>query len=165
MNSKTTADSTAGEDASLPSRETLAAIAAASRKKPGEAVSYALAVWQEAGKALAAVAQARERRGYEHIPPPRKHKDRATLNEFFRRIVKGKTREHSRQRLFDYYRHEYTRTFCGNRADLLTDEDKGEIEARANSEINSWGKAGFRKEQWFRLAQRYLDWWEQHQSA
>jgi hypothetical protein len=157
-----------GSDDDLPSQQQLAALAAASHiKDPIKAVEHALAVWQEAGKILAAKEHALVRQRVAHVPLPKKGFP-ATLEDFLRVVVGAKTVADETKRLRDFYRE----TLCGHTTSPLPhkphsaedhDRDGGltvDPEQWAADAIQDLRECGFRTEhEWLELAQHYVKWW------
>jgi len=172
MNSNTNVEPVDGNQESLPSQEQLALLAAASRiKDPIKAVEYALTIWREAGRILAANYQALARRGLEKIPTPPEFP--ASLNDFLKLVVGTRTLADATKRFRDFYRQTLFKFSTGPRPRKRysaedPDPDGGptiDPERWAEQAIQGWKECGFRTEyEWVELAQQYLAWWQRQKS-
>jgi len=170
------------EDELLPSCEQLAVIAASThRKNPADAVRHGIAIWREADKVLKETAEAKAQRDFADIPLPRKFP--AKFRDFLGLVIRAKTPADSEKRLRDFYRDEHTRHLTGGKPERLnqplTDwdaekkkhvvrrpDDTKIVEDHAAAQIGGWKTGGFNtKEQWLRLAKRYLNWWRSIKSS
>lgn len=143
---------------SLPEQYQLAMIAAATqRKNPADAVQHALALWQESGNAL----EAFKWREFGAIPLPAKFP--ATLQDFHRLIVKGKTPADKEKSFRDFLKAHVADTIERSR---LEKPDADEIETWALFNLKAWREAGCSgKQQWLVTARDYLAWHGQRVSA
>jgi hypothetical protein len=131
-----------------PSQETLTLAAALLHKrKPAEAVAYALRLWHEAGALLADAVHKEQAKELKGLSLPKAFP--AALKDFLRLEVHGKTEADSIKRLRDFYRDRYTR---------LGEEN---LETCVANQIKGWKDGGFKDiSYWKQLAAEYHPWWQ-----
>ena len=119
---------------SVPSREQIAMIAAATKiQNPADAVQHALALWQESGNTL----EAFKWREFGSIPLPAKFP--ATLEDFYRQVVKGKTPADKAKSFRDFLKAHVAETIERSR---LEKPDADEVERFALFHLQSWREGG-----------------------
>lgn len=129
-------------------------------KKPAEAVAYALALWEEAERALDRLALEKlgiaeplgsgdnwdratnQLRYLKEVPLP--EKSPATLDDFYRLIVRARTPDHEKR-----LRH-FLQSQCPS----------GDALDFASKHLARLKREGFRKDEWRKFAGPYLDWWK-----
>jgi hypothetical protein len=138
---------------SVPTREQIAMIAAATQiQNPADAVRHALAIWQEleTGNAL----EAFKWREFGSIPLPTKFP--ATLEDFYRQVVKGKTPADKAKSFRDFLKAHIAETIERSR---LEKPEADEVERFALFHLQSWHDGGCPgKQQWLVTARDYLAW-------
>lgn len=166
----------------LPNYEELARLAATvsqgMKKRPAEAVAYALALYRESQIALkhAAIEQGgvadstgsdidmtlRRIHDMERYKKtvPKADKFPATLDDFFRVIVKARTEADNIKRLRDFLRSESQEAAEAAKIDLET------YVANQIHKIKEEDKTGgfFSEHHWEEFGGHYLDWWKQQKS-
>jgi len=166
----------------LPNWEELARLAAAvsqgMKKKPVEAVAYALELYHETQIALERAAieaggipdsgsldldltieKIETMQRYEKtVPLPTKFP--ATLDDFFRLIVKARTVADATKRLRDFLCYSYFKS--GN----TQKNDAGAYAANQIQKMKDGDKNGgyFAQQQWRSFAGHYMDWWKRQRS-
>jgi len=181
MKTKQIANTEIRQDDSLPSREQLAMIAAGTHhKNPADAVRHALDIWREADKVLRNERTEMMQRPFAGIPSPQKFP--ATLREFLRLVINGRTPADKMKRLRDYLRErnriylhaekfEHQEATTQGRAETkkiipptLEPDDEEQVERRAAEEIASMQNNSLTQMQWRRLALSYRTWWREKKS-
>jgi len=143
------------QNESIPTREQLAMIAAATlRPNPTEAVQHALALWRESGNAL----EAFKWREFGSIPMPENFP--ATLEDFHRLIVKGKTPADREKSFRDFLKWQ---TANAIERGSLKSPHENEVENFAVNNLKAWRNGGCPgKQQWLVTARDYLQWHAQN---
>jgi len=164
-------------DNELPERDFLSSIAAQSDiKDPKAAVKYALEIWREAGVLLKAETRAIANRHFEGIPFPKKYP--ASLEDFFRYVVRAKTPSESQERFKDFFR-ETTRYIMvsespqeesTNRSsrpnEMMTESGEIDRDRYAEKALAAYSYSRFQNNScWVPLARDYLNWWRRKKST
>lgn len=141
---------------SLPTQAHLAVIAAATgRQKPSEAIEWAFAIWEEAGRVLA------DKHESARIRMPRKFP--ARFDQFLSLIVHGKTMADRHASLRAMFRDEIAAPLLIE--GTLRDDDNETVLGATGKRIEMFKQYGFGDQgQWLDLARRYSHWWKRHLS-
>jgi hypothetical protein len=168
----------------VPNQAQLASLAAAvsQRRKPGQAVAFAMEIWREAARALVRAYEEKSALSYDpsvsevvekllsetkNLPKPAKFP--VKLKEFYRSIIAARTEADCAKRMRDYLK--YLNGFIENGKPDPTDPSrylvngvpfhKTTIEEIKQKDANG---GFFTREVWQQFGPNYLKWWSRQRS-